>query len=364
MPALGGGNSDSAPAGWWHRYGRRAATVIGALGILGAIGSRVVDFGANRVAERVDDAKSPTLVSVREDPQGGSDGFRVAMRSVAGLEPKLRSARDCDHLFVAAKHAGAVDVDQSITGVILEGRTRRDLTIVDMRAHVLRREPPLRGAVVLCSSAGAEDAIGVAFNLDERDPVARTITNDFRTGRPYFERGKVVTLKKAELQPLAVYGQTSRYYVEWVIEAEAIVDGKKRTITITNNGRPFRLTARPPANDYAHFFEWVWYEEPNYLYSSTQAKEEKAEPAAQSRPQLDPPPGTIACGKLNPSEWVGPTASCAFAQNVRRAYKRTRGGNVTLTVYSPVTGKTYSVSCTAGRPHACTSDTGAVVYLR
>jgi hypothetical protein len=357
------GKSDAGQPTWWQRNLKRVVAVIGALGIVGAVGSRIVDLGAEQVATRVDDAKSPTLVSVREDPQGGSDGFGLAARSAAGLEPKLRQARDCAGLFDVAKRAGAVDIGQSVTSVLLEGRTRRDVTIVDLRARVVRREPPLRGAVISCASAGAEDAIGVAVNLDERTPVAREIGDDFQPKGPYFARGKVVTLKKAELQPLAVYARTQRSYVEWLIDVDAIVDGKQRKVTISNHGQPFRLTARRPANDYGHFFEWVWYEQPSHLYSGTS---EKPVPGAQPAPRTpEPPPGARPCQASDPSEWVGPTASCAFARNIRRAYRRRGGsGAATMTVFSPKTRTTYSVTCTADRPHACTTETGAVVYLR
>jgi hypothetical protein len=58
---------------------------------------------------------------------------------------------------------------------------------------------------------------------------------------------------------------------------------------------------------------------------------------------------------------AGANTSCAFAHNVLSAYRRTGGG--TVQVYSPVTGKTYSMSCTSSPPHVCTGPNNASVYF-
>jgi len=172
-----------------------------------------------------------------------------------------------------------VDVTRSIHDVLLEGRTRRDVAIVDMRARILRREPALDGAAVTCASAGAMDAIGLGFDLDEPSPVARVIVDLMgpRLGRPYFGAGNVISLKKTEIQPFKVVGVATRDYVEWEIEARAIVDGDETQITIDNNGEPFHITgrARPreavgPGAGYGRYYEWVWYEQPQRLAISAQ----------------------------------------------------------------------------------------------
>jgi type II secretory pathway pseudopilin PulG len=62
---------------------------------------------------------------------------------------------------------------------------------------------------------------------------------------------------------------------------------------------------------------------------------------------------------------AGPSTTCPFAQNVRTAYYRNGGGNITVDVYSPVTGQTYSMSCgPSGGRVVCTGGNGASVYFR
>ena len=49
---------------------------------------------------------------------------------------------------------------------------------------------------------------------------------------------------------------------------------------------------------------------------------------------------------------VGPNTSCAFASNVQAEYYLSGPG--WISVYSPVTDRTYEMYCTASSPHACT----------
>ena len=42
---------------------------------------------------------------------------------------------------------------------------------------------------------------------------------------------------------------------------------------------------------------------------------------------------------------VSPTTSCPFAHNVREKYFPVPGDSVEIDVFSPVTGKTYTMAC-------------------
>lgn len=68
--------------------------------------------------------------------------------------------------------------------------------------------------------------------------------------------------------------------------------------------------------------------------------------------------GTSSCGN---GVSVGPNTTCPFALNVADAY-RSSGSNV-VDVYSPVTGKTYTMTCSSGSPHVCTGGNDASVYF-
>jgi hypothetical protein len=79
----------------------------------------------------------------------------------------------------------------------------------------------------------------------------------------------------------------------------------------------------------------------------------------QGPPATAAPSTGASCGN-NVS--VGPNTSCPFALNVRAAYEQS-GGASTIRAYSPVTGVTYTMSCTGGSPHVCRGGNDASVYF-
>ncbi len=58
---------------------------------------------------------------------------------------------------------------------------------------------------------------------------------------------------------------------------------------------------------------------------------------------------------------VGPDTTCAFAENVRSAYDNAGPG--TVMAYSPVTNRTYAMSCSTGDAVVCTGGDNASVYF-
>jgi hypothetical protein len=304
-------------------------------------------------------------ISIQEDPQGGSDGFRAAARSPRGLDSALSQATDCASLFLLAKGAGAVDVGRALYNAVLEGRTHRDVAITDMRAKILKRTAPLTGAEISCQSAGSLDAIGVGFNLDEPDPRARKVTDLFSDlGALYFGGGNVVTLRKAEVQPVQIVGFASRDYVEWEIHARAVIDGKEEELIINNNGEPFRLTGAPPksngAPQYDRYYEWVWYEMPQRLYAAEVPVPVGGTNGTNGTSGTSATGGAVSAGKDCGGVTANQVTSCGFAKNVKKAYRKS-GGSTKITVHSDVTGLDYDMSCTSDSPHVCTGGNGAEV---
>ena len=58
---------------------------------------------------------------------------------------------------------------------------------------------------------------------------------------------------------------------------------------------------------------------------------------------------------------VGADTTCSFAENVRSKYEQQGPG--TYEIYSPVTEKTYSMTCSSGTPVVCTGGNNASVYF-
>ena len=107
----------------------------------------------------------------------------------------------------------------------------------------------LDGALAYCAPAGDVGAIGVIFNLDEEEPVARKLPEpgNLAYGEPYFDRGNVIHLVKGEIQPFMLVGLTTRReYVEWEVEAQVVIDGNGADDHDQRQGLAFRVTGVAP----------------------------------------------------------------------------------------------------------------------
>lgn len=73
---------------------------------------------------------------------------------------------------------------------------------------------------------------------------------------------------------------------------------------------------------------------------------------------------TATSGNCGGTLSANQNTTCGFAANVQEAYYAEIGsGSGTVYAYSPTTGQTYSMYCTAGSPHECTGGDNAAVYF-
>lgn len=79
------------------------------------------------------------------------------------------------------------------------------------------------------------------------------------------------------------------------------------------------------------------------------------------------PEGSAAAGgsgNCGGSLSANSVTTCGFAENVRDAYFAEVGsGSGAVVAYSPTTGQSYSMYCSAGSPHECTGGNDAAVYF-
>ena len=82
-----------------------------------------------------------------------------------------------------------------------------------------------------------------------------------------------------------------------------------------------------------------------------------------AQPAPAPVPTPAAGSSCGDGLSVGPNTTCPFARVVREAYFNSGGGDTTVSAFSPVTGKTYLMSCSGGSPHVCAGGNNASVYF-
>ena len=93
----------------------------------------------------------------------------------------------------------------------------------------------------------------------------------------------------------------------------------------------------------------------NAAYGTTQPSSGEATPAIAHAGSSS---GETACGD---GLSVGADTTCAFAENVRSAYESSGPG--TVMAYSPVTNRTYAMTCSDGSLVVCTGGNNASVYF-
>lgn len=86
--------------------------------------------------------------------------------------------------------------------------------------------------------------------------------------------------------------------------------------------------------------------------------------ASAGAPAPEGRPSSSGSGNCGGSVSANSVTTCGFAENVQDAYYSEIGsGSGTVIAYSPTTGQTYSMYCSAGSPHECTGGNDAAVYF-
>lgn len=86
--------------------------------------------------------------------------------------------------------------------------------------------------------------------------------------------------------------------------------------------------------------------------------------AAGTAPAPEGGSSASGSGNCGGSLSANSVTTCGFAENVEEQYYSEIGsGSGTVIAYSPTTGETYSMYCTAGSPHECTGGNDAAVYF-
>jgi hypothetical protein len=221
---------------------------------------------------------SPLGVVVGDDIGFYSDGWSVVL---PGELLRERWPKENTPHVAARSHlvsVGAYDLGATHLRLALEGRSRRTVTVTEIRVRVHDREPPLVGTVVRSPSAGMQEVYALQFNLEEDEPVARG-----DDGAPVF-RNYALTLAEGEVEVYAIKADASTSACAWELEIDFTVSGKKHPLPVRRAGAPFRTTAH--ADAYTQEFEWAWYERPARLINTSQS-DSVSGPAQSARGQVD-----------------------------------------------------------------------------
>ena len=109
-----------------------------------------------------------------------------------------------------------------------------------LRVAVAKRTEPLEGGFVVCTVGGADLVVRhLAVDLDS---FAEAVVSYVEAGGNPSVRFSF-QLKRGEAEAFNIVARAGHHYCEWVAELYLLVDGKRMTVAIADDGKPFRTTA-------------------------------------------------------------------------------------------------------------------------
>jgi hypothetical protein len=140
---------------------------------------------------------------------------------------------------------GGVDPFSSNVQLVVEGNAEKAVRITNMSLLKTCRAP-LSGTLFESPSAGNEPSILIDFNLDSPNSVAQTVTR-----QDYFSR-YTISLQPGEVQVIQISALTERYYCQYEIQLDVLVGARATVETVTDDGKPFQVSAIYGSNSPYH----------------------------------------------------------------------------------------------------------------
>lgn len=136
------------------------------------------------------------------------------------------------------RNAGAINEQSTALRLVFSGESTQGVRILDITPVILKRAPPWHGDLFGFYPQGTEPTVQTSLDLDDTFPAV----TDSATGRPYFEE-KTIILRQGEQEVVIMRVTASRGYVAYELKVEYLVGTQERSVTLTDRGRPFELSA-------------------------------------------------------------------------------------------------------------------------
>lgn len=143
------------------------------------------------------------------------------------------------------------DAGTTSLSLVVQGNTNAPVYIYGIRADVLSRNSPAKGAVVNCPTAGFVTQRPVAINLDN--------SGDGRYVTKAADSPFGFTVSQSDLEVFSIAATTTQCNCKWDLQVEAVVNGQAKQFTVTDHGQPFQTSAYSrSAVEYVWDFSNAW----------------------------------------------------------------------------------------------------------
>jgi hypothetical protein len=145
-----------------------------------------------------------------------------------------------------ARAAGGVNVGKLTIRVVLEGHRNQQIRILDIHPVVVEKTQPLAGTLFSAPPQGGSATMRMIIDFDQPNPIAREVLQnsdplDPKGGQPFFYN-TTISLNDREQQVLFIRTRVERYYVAFILQIDYRIGDENKTIQITDQGQPFRIT--------------------------------------------------------------------------------------------------------------------------
>jgi transcriptional regulator with XRE-family HTH domain len=204
-------------------------------------GDRVTSKGLSEENKATATAPVKVVSVSQQDTGANSWAFEDAQAFSASELESINANSLTDETYAWFTSKGAAPVDRRRDLITVEGNTSKPVEINDLQVDKQCRAP-LSGTLFESPSAGQNQNIRIALDLDEQLPTAKSIEKDGSSSPNYFAR-HAISLKQGERQNIVVDAATKKYYCEYTLNLQMTVGDETVTQVVMDNGKPFKLSA-------------------------------------------------------------------------------------------------------------------------
>jgi hypothetical protein len=137
------------------------------------------------------------------------------------------------------------DVGRLTLRVALQGRSNREIRVVDIRPTEIQRMPPLHGSLFYLPPQEGAASIVLLLDLDNPSPVANAVARYDEwgpvPGRPFFE-SSTIRLGDRDEDVVMIRATAQRSAVKFRLKLRYLIGGDLKETVIDDHGRPFGIT--------------------------------------------------------------------------------------------------------------------------
>jgi hypothetical protein len=246
-----------------HGLGRRIRRALAGLGVFGLVGL-LLALGQWILPDplNLDKTKtSPTILipppTTSIEPLAASVSSRITYEITRNVDAdlevgfifdksaneipsldELRRFRTTEEIVNYMHSKGGIDGFNTSVTIVVQGRDERSVVLTGVNIRILERRKPHGTYVDIGGGADLPPRL-LSVDLDDPRPIARPRT----TGSEAWSFPLQVSTRDPEVFILTA--QTSKCDCKWVAELDYVASGKRGSVRIDDNGKPFRTAAVP-----------------------------------------------------------------------------------------------------------------------